>query len=88
MHIKFKKVGEKLKIKLNTINDVKEFVRICEKYKGCNIEVKQGRWIVDGKSILGIFSLNLTEMLDVTVNYEDEESKFVFYNDIKKWKNG
>lgn len=75
-----------MKIKLNTINDVKDFVETCEKYKGCSVEVKQGRWIVDGKSILGIFSLNLTEMLDVTVNYENEESRNIFYKDIEKWK--
>lgn len=75
-----------MKIKLNTINDVKNFVEVCEKYKGCSIDVKQGRWVVDGKSILGIFSLNLTEILTVAVDYKNKESQKIFYKDIKKWK--
>ena len=51
-------------IKLKTIDDVKEFVNICSKYD-VDIDVKQGKFTVDGKSILGIFSLNLIEGLSV-----------------------
>lgn len=75
-----------MKIKLNTVNDVKEFVSICEKYKYDSIEVKQGRWIIDGKSIMGVFSLNLTQELDVNIDSESEESKINFYCSVDKWK--
>lgn len=75
-----------MKIKLNTVNDVKEFVGICEKYKACSIDVKQGRWVIDGKSILGIFSLNLTEILSVIIDSNNEDSKLSFYKNITKWK--
>lgn len=75
-----------MKIKLNTVNDVKEFVSICEKYKYDSIEVKQGRWIIDGKSIMGVFSLNLTQELDVNIDSESEESEIDFYCSVDKWK--
>lgn len=50
-----------MKIRINTIDNVKDFVSICSKYQDSDINVKQGRYIVNGKSILGIFSLNLVE---------------------------
>lgn len=75
-----------MKIKLNTVNDVKEFVKISEKYKYDSIEVKQGRWIIDGKSIMGVFSLNLTQELDVNIDSESEESEIDFYCSVDKWR--
>lgn len=75
-----------MKIKLNTIDDVKNFVKICEQYKECSIDVKQGRWVIDGKSILGVFSLNLIENLNVTIDTENKSSEFNFYKDIEKWE--
>ncbi len=75
-----------MKIKLNTVNDVKEFVRISESFKYDSIDVKQGRWIIDGKSIMGVFSLNLTKELDVNIDSEREKSIVDFYSRIYKWK--
>ncbi len=72
-------------IKLNTINDVKDFVEICSKCN-CEVDIKQGRHIVDGKSILGIFSLNLLEPVKVVIDSDYGNDKIVFYNDIEKWK--
>lgn len=73
-------------IKLNTIEDVKKFTNICTHYHDADIDVKQGRQIIDGKSILGIFSLNLLENLKVTIDSENDNSKIGFYNNIQKWK--
>ncbi len=71
-------------IKLNTINDVKDFVEICNKFN-CEVDIKQGRHIVDGKSILGIFSLNLLEPVKVVIDSDYGNDKIAFYNDIEKW---
>ena len=50
---------------------VKEFVNITQNYS-CEILLKSGKYVVDAKSILGIFSLDLS--LPVTVEiYETEE---------------
>ena len=75
-----------MKIKLNTIEDVKNFVDICNQYHDSNIDVKQERQIINGKSTLGIFSLNLLEPVKVVIDSSNENSKIGFYNNIQKWK--
>lgn len=72
-------------IKLNTIDDVKEFVNICSKYD-VDIDVKQGKFTVDGKSILGIFSLNLMEKINVYILELDKKSRDSFYKEIGEWR--
>ena len=74
-----------MEIKLNTISDVKDFVEISSKYHDSEIVIKQNRYRVDGKSILGIFSLNLLEPVKVIIDSENENSKIAFYNNIEKW---
>lgn len=74
-----------MKIKLNTIADVNSFVNASTKYYEGNIDVKQGRQIIDGKSILGIFSLNLIEPMDVSIITDNKNTERDFYNFIKKW---
>lgn len=73
-------------IKLNTIEDVNNFVSICAQHYDGEIDVKQGRQIINGRSILGIFSLNLLEPLKVFFDSESDNSKIGFYNDIQKWE--
>lgn len=48
-----------LKIRLNSIDDVNEFVRIANLFHD-DIDLISGRYIVDAKSIMGIFSLDLS----------------------------
>ena len=60
-------------IRLNTINDVKQFVNtVCK----CDYDVDliSGRYAVDAKSIMGIFSLDLTHPLDLCA-YTDGDEK-------------
>ena len=75
-----------MKIKLNTIKDVNDFVEISSTYHEADISVKQDRYIVNGKSILGIFSLNILEPVRVIIDSENENDKIAFYNTIQKWK--
>lgn len=55
---------------LSSINDVKNFVNIVTKYD-CDIDLISGRYVVDAKSIMGIFSLDLTKPIKVEVHGED-----------------
>lgn len=73
-------------IELKTIQDVKDFVEISSKYHDDDIIVKQGRYKIDGKSILGVFSLNLLEPVKVIIDSDYGNSKISFYNNIEKWK--
>lgn len=57
------------KIKLDSIPKAEEFVKICSLYhEKEDIDIVQGRYLVNGKSLLGILSLNLT--LPMYVQYE------------------
>lgn len=74
---------EVMKIKLSTTNDVKEFVNaamLCS----CQIDVRHGRYIVDGKSIMGLFSLNLSEPLSILIPMT--ANKNYVKNAFKKWE--
>jgi phosphocarrier protein HPr len=60
-------------IKLTTIADVYELVSIVTKHNG-EVDLSQGRYLVNAESIMGIFSLNLTEPVTVIVRGNDAES--------------
>lgn len=68
-------------IMLKSINDVKDFVNIANRYT-CEIDLSSGRYIVDAKSIMGIFSLDLSKPIKVEVQSDDGEN---FYNEVKNF---
>ena len=55
---------------LNSINDVKDFVNIVAKYD-FDVDLTSGRYVVDAKSIMGNFSLNLSKPIKVEVHSDD-----------------
>ncbi len=54
-------------IRLNAIGDVKNFVNIVNKYD-YEIDLTSGRYVVDAKSIMGIFSLDLTKPIKADIH--------------------
>ena len=62
-----------LVIKLDTINDVKNFVNIVSKYD-FDMDLMSGRYAVDAKSIMGIFSLDLSKPIDLAIHVESDEA--------------
>jgi len=66
-------------ILLKSINDVKDFVNIVNKYD-FDIDLTSGRYIVDAKSIMGIFSLDLSKPIKVEVHSDNADD---FINEIK-----
>lgn len=57
-------------ITLSSIVDVKNFVNIVNKYE-TDIDLTSGRYVVDAKSIMGIFSLDLSKPIKVDVHSDD-----------------
>jgi len=57
-------------IKLNTIEDVRDFVNIVSA-SDVDIDLSSGRYVVDGKSIMGIFSLDLLSPVKLTAHSDD-----------------
>ena len=59
-----------IKIQLTTIADIRDFVNLvtaCE----YDVDLASGRYVVDAKSIMGIFSLDLMQPLTMTVHSDD-----------------
>ena len=56
---------------LSSINDVKAFVNVVTKYD-FEIDLTSGRYVVDAKSIMGIFSLDLSKPLILNADTDDE----------------
>lgn len=59
-------------IKLETINDVKNFVSAVTTFE-CDFDIVSERYVVDAKSIMGIFSLELSKPLALHINSDDEK---------------
>lgn len=66
-------------IKLTLISDVYDFLEIAQKHPS-DVKLFQGDYSVDGKSILGVFALNLQEKFSCIT--EDG-----VYDDFKKFVN-
>ena len=64
-----------VKIRLVTIADLYNFVAIAGKYD-FDIELKSGRYTVDGKSIMGMFCLDLREELELTAHTGSDDPFF------------
>ncbi len=65
---------KELKILLGTIEDVKEFVNITNKYE-FDCDLISGRYAVDAKSIMGIFSLDLSKSLNMVIRGEGKNAE-------------
>lgn len=65
-------VRRKLYVELDTIQKVKEFCDINYRFSG-DINLSEGIYTVNAKSILGVFSLDLTKILLVSLSAESEE---------------
>jgi len=66
-------------VMLASINDVKTFVNIVMNYD-FDVDLVSGRYAIDAKSIMGIFSLDLSKPIQVNVYSEDTEK---FFTDIR-----
>jgi len=61
---------KKFDILLNSTNDVKNFVNAVTKYD-FDIDLTSGRYVVDAKSIMGIFSLDLSKPITIEVHCDE-----------------
>lgn len=58
-----------VKISLNSIEKVKSFVNTITKFDN-DFDLVSGRYVIDAKSIMGIFSLDLSKPIDLNVHAE------------------
>ncbi len=55
---------------LNSIDKVKNFVNDVTKFDS-DFDLISGRYVIDAKSIMGIFSLDLSKSIDLNIHAED-----------------
>ena len=58
-------------ISLNSIDKVKAFVNEITKFDN-DFDLVSGRYVIDAKSIMGIFSLDLSKPIELTIHESDE----------------
>lgn len=61
-----------MKILINTVQKVKKFCSLSQRFMH-DIDVTSDRYKVDGKSIMGLFSLDLSKPINVNVHCDDVE---------------
>ena len=60
-----------VKICLNSIEKVKSFVNDITKFD-VDFDLVSGRYVIDAKSIMGIFSLDLSKPIDLSIHADEE----------------
>ena len=60
-----------VKICLNSIDKVKAFVNDITKFDS-DFDLVSGRYVIDAKSIMGIFSLDLSKPIDLNIHAEGD----------------
>jgi len=63
-------VMKTVKISLNSIDKVKAFVNDITKFD-YDFDLVSGRYVIDAKSIIGIFSLDLSKPIDLNIHAEE-----------------
>lgn len=59
-----------VKISLNSIDKVKAFVNDVSKFD-TDFDLVSGRYVIDAKSIMGIFSLDLSKPIELNIHDDD-----------------
>lgn len=72
-----------MKVLIDSVEKVKEFVNITCK-ANVDIDIVSGRYVIDGKSIMGIFSLNLSEPMELNIHTDNDADSIV--SELKKFE--
>ncbi|MBE6565457.1 MAG: HPr family phosphocarrier protein [Ruminococcaceae bacterium] len=64
-----------VQVRIASIQDVRDFVNIVTKYN-TDVDLISGRYIVDAKSIMGIFSLDLLNPITLSAHSDDCDQLF------------
>lgn len=76
-------------IKINFNNDIErvlEFVNVCQSYHNDDIDVFAGRYIVDGKSQMGVTAICTLPDISVKINTDSPTNEILFAEDMKRFE--
>ena len=69
-------------VNLNSINKIKEFSKDISMFEA-DIDVKSGRYVIDAKSIMGLFSLDLSKPIEIII-HSDSDSELERFAEVMK----
>ena len=75
---------KKVMINLKESSQIKTFVNIINKYP-FDLDIRSGRYVVDAKSILGIFSLDLSKPVELEILSDDTQEIEKLLEEIKSY---
>lgn len=73
-----------VEVSLNSIEKVKQFVNLISQYDG-DFDLTSGRYVIDAKSIMGIFSLDLSKPIRLDI-YDDDMASILMMH-LKDFRN-
>lgn len=76
---------QKIKIKLPTPELIAEFINTCTRYE-CDINLYDGRNILDAKSLIGVFVIAQGKPLEVRIISSDKSVISSFVEDMRKFE--
>ena len=62
-----------VRISLNSIDKVKSFVNALVRFTDVDFDLVSGRYVIDAKSIMGIFSLDLSKPIDLNIHADEDK---------------
>ena len=62
-----------VRISLNSIDKVKSFVNHLVRFTDVDFDLVSGRYVIDAKSIMGIFSLDLSKPIDLNIHADEDK---------------
>lgn len=65
-----------VKISLNSIEKVKSFVNDIARFDA-EFDLVSGRYVIDAKSIMGIFSLDISQPIDLNIHTEGDDTEIM-----------
>ena len=71
-------------IKLLTIEDIRNFVSVLARHS-IDLDLKSGRYTVDARSLMGIFSLDLVNPIEFIIHSSDNAVVDSVLADVKQW---
>ena len=60
-----------VRISLNSIDKVKSFVNDLVRFTDVDFDLVYGRYVIDAKSTMGIFSLDLSKPIDLNIHADE-----------------
>lgn len=70
----------KVTVNLNKVNDATKFVSEISKFNS-DVDIISGRHVCDAKSLLGVFSFDLSKPVDIEI-HSDNENEIKRFNEI------